>query len=47
MSTMIMDATSTPPEYWFLLNILYVTHVLNHTAHESLKWKTPIQVQIA
>ena len=43
MSTMIMDATGTPPEYW-LLNILYVTHVLNHTAHESLKWKTPIEV---
>ena len=43
MSTMIMDATGTPPEYW-LLNILYVTHVLNHTAHESLKWKTPIEI---
>jgi hypothetical protein len=43
MSTMTMDATGTPPEYW-LLNILYVTHVLNHTAHKSLKWKTPIEV---
>ena len=44
MSTMIMDATgTTPPEYhcWLLNIILYVTHVLNHTAHESLNWKTP------
>ena len=39
----LMNLTGAPPETW-LLALEYVCYVLNHTATESLKWKTPLEV---
>ena len=38
----IMDRTGAPPEMWFLC-LLYSVYLLNHTAVESLGWRTPIE----
>ena len=37
-----MDRTGAPPEMWFLC-LLYLVYLLNHTAVESLSWRTPIE----
>lgn len=37
----VMDRTGAPAYTW-LLALMYVCYVLNHTAHESLGWNTPL-----
>ena len=37
----VMDRTGAPAYTW-LLAIMYVCYILNHTAHESLGWNTPL-----
>ena len=41
-TNMIMDRTGAPPKLWFLC-MLYTVHLLNHTAMEALKWRTPLE----
>jgi hypothetical protein len=31
------------PDYTWLLSLLYVCYMLNHTATESLSWRTPLE----
>lgn len=40
---MIMDRTGCPEEVWYLAT-QYVVYLLNRTATEALKWKTPLEV---
>ena len=42
LSDNIMDKTGTPSPMW-LLCLFYVIYLFNHTATESLDWKTPIE----
>ena len=42
MVNLIMDRTGSPPYLW-LLCVLYVCFLLNHTATESLHWETPLK----
>jgi hypothetical protein len=37
----VLDRTGAPAFTW-LLALTYVCYVLNHTAHESLNWQTPL-----
>ena len=37
----VLDRTGAPAFAW-LLALTYVCYVLNHTAHESLNWQTPL-----
>ena len=39
---MLLNMTGAPPEIW-LLALTHVCYILNHTAVESLKWRTPIE----
>ena len=38
----LLNTTGAPPELW-LLALLHVCYVLNHTAIESLGWRTPLE----
>ena len=38
----IMDRTGAPAKLWFLC-MLYTVQLLNHTAMEALKWRTPVE----
>ena len=38
----IMDRIGAPPKTWFLC-LLYLVYLLNHTAVETLGWRTPIK----
>lgn len=42
-TNMIMDRTGCPEEVWYLV-VQYVVYLLNRTATEALKWKTPWEV---
>ena len=42
-SNWLLNFTGATPDLW-LLAIQYVCFVTNHTAHESLKWRTPLEV---
>ena len=37
-----MEITNTPPEYWVLC-VQYMVALHNHTAYESLGFKTPME----
>ena len=39
----VLNRTSAPAYTW-LLCLTYVCFVLNHLAHESLHWRTPLEV---
>lgn len=39
----ILNRTGAPPETW-LLALQYVSYVLNRLAHESLGWRSPLEV---
>jgi hypothetical protein len=39
----VLDRTGAPAHAW-LLALMYVCYILNHTAHESLHWTTPLYV---
>ena len=42
-ANMIMDRTGCPENVWYLA-VQYVVYLLNRTANEALKWKTPLEV---
>ena len=42
-TNIILNRTGAPASCW-LLCLLYICFILNHTATESLNWKTPMQV---
>ena len=42
MTNNVMDRSGCPPSCW-LLALMYVTLLLNHLAHQSLNWRTPLE----
>jgi len=42
MSNNLLNYSGAPPSLWFLA-LKYVTYVMNHTARQSLNWRTPIE----
>ena len=40
MSTRILDKSGAPEKYWTFV-VLYDAQMINHSAHSSLRWRTP------
>ena len=39
---LLLNTSGAPPSTWLLV-LQYVCHVLNHTATESIQWRTPLE----